>query len=118
MSMGNIAYMNIVADTRSVTGWIIITINNHLWQFPDGSLGNCRNQVLRLAQWQFTNECRRMCTYRVKISQQYAAQVTAFCYLSYNFFTHLLGCSVRRLSRLLGCLFGYRYFIGSSINGA
>ena len=70
MGMGDITYMNEIADAGAIAGRIIISIYLHLRQLSHCCLGNGRNQVGRPANGKFTDDSGRMCANRIEIPQQ------------------------------------------------
>ena len=69
MSLGQIHNINIVADTSFVRRIIVVAEDSQLLSDPHRRLGHKRNQVHRYTIRQLTNECCRMGTNRIEVSQ-------------------------------------------------
>ncbi len=70
MSMGNIAYMDEIADAASIAGIIIGAMNGHLRQFANGCLGNGGNEIGWFADWHFANQDAWMSANRIEITEK------------------------------------------------
>ena len=101
MRLGEVHYIDIIADTGSVRRIIIITEDFELGAHTRCRLGDKRQQILGNAVRQFSYQSRRMGTNRVKITQDSGMQIpVSVSLVANNLFVDLLGVAVRRESFL------------------
>ena len=53
-AVGEIAYVYVIADACAIPGFVIISKNGQLFNFPNRSLSNNRHKIVRSVCWQFS----------------------------------------------------------------
>ena len=96
MCLSQVYNINIVADTGSIRSIIIITKDSEFLADTHSCLSNVWNQIVWHTIWQLTNLSRRMCTYRIEISQYNALDgCTTMDIISYDLLINLLSIAIR-----------------------
>ena len=70
MTPSQIYDMDVVSDSCTIRGWIVITEHRKLVKLADQHLGDIGRQIIRDAIGIFTNLTAKMSTHRVEIAQQ------------------------------------------------
>ena len=121
MSLGEVYYIDIVADAGSVWSIIVITEDGQLLADAHSGLCNVRNQVVWHAVRQLTDFCRWVCTDWVEVSQHDALDVgTAVDIVGNDLLVDFLGVTVWRGSLLVRSLLSNRkvLWLWLTVNGA
>ena len=121
MSLGEVNYIDVVADAGSIRSIIIVTEDGELLADTHSSLSYVRNQVVWHTVWQLTDFCRWMSTDWVEVSQDDTLDVsTTMDIVCDDLLVHLLGIAIRRSSLLMRSLLSYRQvlWLRLTVNGA
>ena len=117
MCLSQVNDIDKVTDTRTVRS-IIIAKHAQFLTDTDCGLSQVRNQILRNAIRKFAQQCSRMSTDRVEITQHDRIDRSTGSYrITDNLFIDLFCISVRRFRFLDRSLFRYRQFIRLTVYG-
>ena len=116
MGLGEVNDVDIVAQTCSVGGIVVIAENRQTFAQTCSCLGDEREQVVGYTAGKLADESRRMCADGVEVAQGNA--IHAFvggAAVAENVLGNLLGVAVGRCSRLTGSLLCYGQHFGVAI---
>ena len=121
MGLGQIHYIDIVADTGTVGSVIVVAEDGELLAYTDSGLSDKGDEVVGHTIGQLADESRWVGTDRIEVAQHDALdRSTTFDIVEDNLLVHLLGIAIRRGSLLVRSLLGNRQILrlGLTVYGA
>ena len=102
MSLCEVYYINVVADTSAIRSIVVVTEDSKLLAYADSCLCYERNEVVRHAVRQLADFCRRVSTNRVEVSKNDALdRGTAVDIVGNNLLVDFLCIAIRRCRLLV-----------------
>ena len=119
MGLGQIDYVDIVADRRSVRRVVVVAEYAQALADTGRRLRDERDQIARYALGKLADQCRGVRSDRIEVAKRYPAQLGISRHrIAQNILAYLLRVAVRRRGRLPRRLLGDRQRFGLAVHGA